>query len=304
MPTGRITIVDAMQQNAVLGGIVDEYNKSYPASTQFPAVRLASGLKYSSQFLVELPKVGFRLPGDGIDASKARYEEREFKCYLFGGRVEVDKAAGQANSGGIMDLKARNIRAVTLAALEELEQQLFYGVTNEAAGFPGLKAFTPFGGDYTHNATGTTANTATSIYGVRFGEDYASLIYGEGDPLNLGEFREQDILGANNKPMPGEVADLMGWMGLQIKHKASVLRICNITADSGKTATDDLILTALDKLPTGMKPDVLFMSKRSRLQIRNSRSTPEVKVASLPTEVDGIPIIVTDAILNTDAIEA
>jgi hypothetical protein len=57
-------------------------------------------------------------------------------------------------------------------------------------------------------------------------------------------------------------------------------------------------------LPAGIKPDVYFMSKRSRAQLRTSRSTPENVYPAMPTELNGVPIIVTDSILNTDAIEA
>lgn len=304
MPAGRITLIDAMQPNLVLGGVVEENITFTPALGMFPITRLTSGLKYTSQFLVELPTVGFRKLGEGIAASKGRYEEREFKCYLATGRVEAEVAAYQADSGGEAAVQGRAIRGVSLAALQEISSQIFYGVTNEADGFPGLKAFTPFGGAYTYNATGSTADTATSIYGVKFGEDYASLIHGLEDPLNLGEWRRQDIVGSNDLPVPGDVADLEGWIGLAIKHKASVLRICNITAQTGKTVTDDLVLTALDLLPTGMRPDVFFMAKRSRTQLRTSRSTSERPTAELPREIDGIPIVVDDSIGITDAIEA
>ncbi|WP_156345499.1 hypothetical protein [Verrucomicrobium spinosum] len=45
------------------------------------------------------------------------------------------------------------------------------------------------------------------------------------------------------------------------------------------------------------------MNKRSRNQLRLSRSTPENVYPDMPTESNGIPIICTDSILNTDAIE-
>lgn len=304
MPAGRYTLIDAMQPNLVLGGIVDEVMPQVPELPQFPVLRLESGLTYTSWFLVELPTTGFRKLGDGIAASKGRYEQREFKCFLFSGRAEAERAAAAAEQGGMTSLEAKATKGTMLSALVELGQQIFYGVANEADGFPGLKAFTPFGGAYTHNATGSTDNTATSVYGVKFGEDYAQLIHGMGDPFALGDFRDQDITGNNGLPVPGRVADLEGWLGLQLKHKASVLRVCNITAQSGKGVTDTLLGDALDLLPTGIQPDVWFMNKRSRTQLRKSRSTPENVYPDMPTDSNGIPIITTDTILNTDAIES
>jgi hypothetical protein len=305
MPAGRITLVDAMQHNLVLGGVVDEVNAQVPEIAQFPITRVQRGLKFTSMFMKELPTTGFRKLGDGIAASKGRYEEREFKLFLFAGRVEVEIAAGQADDEGLEGLKARHVKGVTLSALKEVGSQVFYGVANEADGFPGLKAFAAFGGAYTLDATGSTSNTASSVYGVKFGEDYASMLFGATeDPFKLGEFRKESLTGNNGALLPGEVADLEGWLGLAIKHAASVVRICNLTAQTGKGLTDALAGTAEDLLPAGIKPDVYFMSKRSRAQLRTSRSTPENVYPAMPTELNGVPIIVTDSILNTDAIEA
>jgi hypothetical protein len=304
MPNGRYTLIDAMQPSLELGGIVDEVMPVVPELPEFPVLTLESGLSYTSWFMVELPTVGFRKLGDGIAASKGRYEQREFKCFLFGGRAEAERAAAAAEKGGMPALEAKATKATMLSALVELGQQIFYGVSNEADGFPGLKAFTPFGGAYTYNATGSTDNTASSVYGVKFGEDYAQLISGPGNPFSLGDFRDQDILGNNSLPVPGRVADLEGWIGLQLKHKASVVRGCNFTAQTGKGVTDRILGLMLDLLPTGVKPDAWFMNKRSRRQLADSRSTPEHVYADTPTESNGIPIICTDTILNTDAIES
>lgn len=304
MPAGRYTLVDAMQPSLVLGGVISEVTDSAPEVARFPIHQLTEGLTYRTMFLVELPTTGFRKLGNGIAASKGRYEMREFKCYLFSGRAEAEKAAGAADSGGIEAIQARAVNGTMMSAVLELGSQIFYGVANEADGFPGLKAFTPFGGAYTLNATGTTDGTASSVYGVKFGDDYARMIYAKGDPFQLGDFRDQDILGTNSLPVPGRVADLEGWLGMQLAHKACVVRICNLTAQNGKGLTDALGGDALDLLPTGIKPDVWFMSKRSRKQLRVSRSTPENVYPDMPTELDGIPIIVTDSIEDTDSVES
>ena len=304
MPAGRYTLIDALQPDLVLGGIISEVTQQAPEVAEFPVHTLTSGLTYRTQFLVELPTVGFRKLGDGIAASKGRWEEREFKTYLFSGRAEAERAAGQADSGGMPAVEARASKATLLASVLELGQQIFAGTTRGQDGFPGLKAFTPFGGAYTYNATGTTDTTASSVYGVKFGEEYVRLVHGLASPMMLGDFRDQDILGKNNLPVPGRVADLEGWIGMQIAHKASVLRICNLTGDAGKGLTDKVGGYAMDLLPTGMKPDVWFMNKRSRTQLRVSRVTPEVPYPPMPTELEGIPIIATDSIGVTDSVES
>ena len=305
--TGRVTLIDAMQPNILLGGVVDEVAPQVPEIAQFPIFRLPSGIKFTSMFRKELPKASFTKLGDGVAATKGRYEEREFRLFLIKSRLEIELAAAQADSEGLAGMETREINAHALAALVEIGQQIFYGVSNEEDGFPGLKAFTPFGGAYTYNAAGSTSSTASSVYGVKFGDDYARLLYGGSttpDPLNLGEFRKESITGNNGEKLEGEVATMEGWIGLQLRHMASVTRICNLTEQTDKTLTDKMGARALELLPTGIRPDVWFMSKRSLRQLRENRATPENKNPTTPTEMEGIPIITTDTILNTDAIEA
>lgn len=302
--SGRLTLIDAMQANLVLGGIVEEHQKAVPALAYFPAIQIPNGIKYTSQFMVELPTTGFRKLGQGMSPSKGRYEEREFKTHIFGGRAEAEIAAYAADSGGEGAVKARVVRGTQQSALETLDNQIFYGTAADEDGFQGLKQFTPFGGAYTYNVAGTTANGTMSVYGVKFGEDYASINYAKGDPFNLGEWRRVDLEDADGKKFPGEAADLEGWIGLAIKHKASVVRLCNITAETGKKLTDVMLRNALLLLPTKMKPDVWFMNKTAQAQLQDSRATPEVPYAPTPTESNGIPIVIDDSILTTDAVEA
>ena len=302
--SGRLTLIDAMQDNLVLGGIVVEHAKAVPALGRFPVFTIPHGIKYSSQFMVELPTTGFRALGQGRAPSKGRYEEREFRTHLFSGRAEAEIAAYAADSGGETAVKGRVVRDTAQSAMETLDNQIFYGTAADDAGFPGLKQFTPFGGAYTYDVGGSTANGTTSVYGVKFGEDYARLDYAKGDPFNLAEWRRVELEDEDGDKYPGEAADLEGWIGLAIKHKASVLRLCNITAQTGKGVTDLKLRNALLLLPTKMQPDVWFMNKTTLAQLQDSRATPEVPYAPIPTESNGIPIVVDDSILSTDAVEA
>jgi hypothetical protein len=181
-----------------------------------------------------------------------------------------------------------------------------------------MKAFTPFAGSYTYSAVGTTANTASSVYFVKFGEAYSRLMVGRARNgngiIDLPDFRIGDMLDANSKKMEAYMSELSSYIGLQIASPYSVLRICNITADSTKTCTDALIAAAKQLMPSGWVPDACFMSKRSRYQLQLSRTVTnatgvngggQAPLAATPTaDADGVPIIITDNILNTDAIES
>ena len=133
---------------------------------------------------------------------------------------------------------------------------------------------------------------------------------------SLGDFRDETIYDASSNPLPGRVADLIGWIGLQIGNVNCVRRIANLTADSGKGLTGQLFAQLLNSFPVGYRPDAFFLSRRSRLQYQasmtvvlhaDSNGSPngtQNNVMALPTHYDGIPIIASDSILNTDAIEA
>ena len=108
------------------------------------------------------------------------------------------------------------------------------------------------------------------------------------------------------------VQSLTGRVGLQVGSTRALCRIKKLTADSGKGLTDAMIFDALGRFPAGRGPTVCFMTQRSLMQLQKSR-TPTTNTAIKGTMaeyprtiigVDGqeIPILVTDALLNTEAL--
>ena len=109
---------------------------------------------------------------------------------------------------------------------------------------------------------------------------------------------------------------LTGWVGLQIGSIKDIGRIYNLTEDPGKGLTDALLAQLWAKSPPGHKPDAFFASTRSLRQLQISRtvvinSGPNGKptgayenVAPWPTEYMGIPIVESQFIPDTDAINA
>jgi hypothetical protein len=209
---------------------------------------------------------------------------------------------------------------VAQSVLREMGEQIWYGVSNDALGFPGLKAATVKGATtlsgnaVTIDATGSTSGAASSVYAVKFGEESVSLVGGMGKTLELGEWGEQLIDPAGDgKLFNAYVSSLEAWVGLQVLDEECVKRILNLTTDSGKGLTDALMNQLEAAFPVGYMPDAYFMSRRSRMQLQNSRTVAlygigsnrpnQPLVAPLPTEFNGVPIIVTDCILNTDATE-
>ena len=85
----------------------------------------------------------------------------------------------------------------------------------------------------------------------------------------------------------------------------SVGRIANLTADAGKGLTDDLISDLLSQFPAGMVPTLLVCSRRSLKQLQQSRTATNQTGAPepFPSDAFGVPLITTDAIIDTEPLE-
>jgi hypothetical protein len=66
---------------------------------------------------------------------------------------------------------------------------------------------------------------------------------------------------------------------------------------------NDLAFEALAKFPSGVTPDYCFINRRSLEQLRKSRTnvTSATGVPPLADSVAGIPIVITDSLVNTEA---
>jgi hypothetical protein len=323
MPSLNFLDLAKANSNDAVGGIIEDLTNVSPELAIFPSsdelLSEPGRLDYQTLHRTARPSVVFAHGGEGFDATKSELSLKDHTCFRFGGRIEAMKhIADNWTRGGAAGYQAFEAAGVVEAGLQTLGKQIWYGISHDSKGFPGIKAFTPFGGSYTYNAGGTTANTASSVYMVKFGERYCQLMPGlarNGDGLlDLPDFIIESVLDANNKKAWAYVSELSSYCGLQIASAHSVVRLCNLTADAGKTCTDAKLNAAMRLFPANFRPDAIFMSRRSQQQLQDSRTVTlfgqgmerpnQELVAPLPTSFEGVPIIATDNILNTDAIES
>lgn len=328
---GSMNMLDLSKANDsdVIKPIIEEAVGAFPESTSIATNQLGAGeLSYQTLTRDGYPSVSFHDMGAGLIASKSKTRLERFECFPIGGRVQAPRhMADNWKRGGAAGYFAFEALGIMKAAIFTMAKQIWYGRVSDAKGFPGLKNFTAYGTTATDpltsktfnlsiNATGTTANTASSCYLVVSNADNVEIQFGTGNVFDLPEPRIADYVDPNDstKTIEGYVSVLQGFAGLQTPNVHCVRRIYNLTDDSGKGMTDALLAKALKEFPQGVRPTGIYMSTFQRYKLQLSRTVvlngqgsqrpDQPAVAPIPTDYDGIPIYATDAIADTDAIES
>lgn len=254
------------------------------------------------------PVVGFRAANDGRENQASSDTLVTITLQILDASHAVDKALADAYRKGADAYVARECKRHLKAAFAAAEAQLISGVGASAAGFVGLCDATTIDAiadAMVINATGTTAATGSSVIAIRTNDDGndCTVITGNDGELTMGETTVQRLAGATGF-YPAYYTPMLGWLALQIGSAYSVGRICNLTAQAGKTLTDALISQLLALFPASKPPNLLVMSRRSRQQLQASRTATTMTGAPAPIPEDsfGVPILVTDGMPNTQAI--
>lgn len=314
----KLTLLDIAKLNGndKIVGLIEENLQYAPEVANFP-VRQIKGTSYTTVTRTGFPSVSFRSANEGVTPSKSTFAQKLIECYILSSHVEVDKAVGLAHEDGMAALEMIEANGVMKQALIEIGSQIWYGVSTDSKGFPGIKAATPTSSTIILNSSGSDANVQTSVYFVKYGNQDVSLIAGNGTTFNLSEFRDQTLYDSSDNAFEGRTAGMTAWTGLQIGNVNCVGRIYNVGADTetGDTLTDSKIAQLLQKFPVGYRPDAIWMNRRSAGQLQRSRTVVinangtqkpgggVENIAPWPDSAFGIPIVVTDSILSTDAAE-
>ena len=292
--TGRyVNAMGQMDQSSVIGD-----------------ARTIAGTQYKTLVRTALPTASFRDANAGSSSSGSTFENRLVECFLLNPRWDCDKAIADSAEDGAAAYIAAEAAAILTSALMTLGKQFYYGAgaTNngngDAKGHPGL--IDAVNSNQVVDAGGTTASTGSSCWAVKFGPMDVQWVLGGDGNLGVSDVRIESIVdpNASTKRYTAYVQELLSWVGLQVRSQNCIGRIKKLTADSGKGLTDARLGSLLATFPTGWRPDAFFCSRRSLEQLRASRTATNVTGAEAPTPTtfEGIPIIPTDSILNTESL--
>jgi hypothetical protein len=257
-----------------------------------------AGLTVSYTSEKKLPDVSFRKLNEAFSVSHGVVQRNIEVLRPFGGDSDTDKLLVDAYGPtwraqmDVMWLKAMAIRFI---------QAFIYGNFALAGaayvdedGFDGLAQRITSG--QTVDALGTGGADGSSVFAIRFGDGYCKgLMTGGGiDQRDLGE--------TDAKPVYRTRTDAA--MGLAIYNGTSVARMKDLRATTQVVTLD--YMDELRDLISG-DPTLFLMSKRSRRQLGKAAKTSGVALGMTIDQLGnpilsygGIPIVVSDAVINTE----
>lgn len=253
------------------------------------------------------PAVGFRSANAGRDYDHSEDTVKTVTCLILDFSWRVDYAVANAWRQGPEDMIAREGARHLAAALFALEKQCIYGTTSpgDSEGFDGFLANTnldALADDMVVGAGGTTADEQSSVYGIRTGFNDCRLVTPMATGVMLGD---TIVTEANDSNHPVYYTPGSMYVGFQMGGKYSVGRIANIsTTTDSKPLTDDLLSDLMELFEEG-DPNYLVMNRKRRKDLQKSRTatTQTGAPAPWPESAFGVPIVETQAITNTEAVE-
>lgn len=248
----------------------------------------------------------FRAALDGVTNSASQDQLVTATLQILDGSFHADVALADACKDGRGAYLQREMFRKMRAIFSTVEKQVIYGVGNDAAGFIGLHdgVLTAISNAMVIEpaTAGSGVGAQTSVYFIRHGQDDVSLVLGnDGKIVVEDEPTIQRVAGSATGTFPALYVPVTGYIGLQLGSTYSSGRICNV-----QTALDDDDLYAgLSLFPSARPPNAIVMNRAAAKLLRQSRTAtnPTGAPAPMPTMLDNIPIIITDSVVSTEAVE-
>ena len=262
--------------------------------------------------------VGFRAAVAGLVKTASTDTLVTETCAIIDGSFDTDVALADAFKGGRDAWLQLELVRTMKQCMAVIEKQMIYGNTSpgNTSGPDGMEdnaALDATGDTMVHNAGGSNVSTQTSCLLIRHGREDFAVVAGNGGKFVVEDEpviiqKTPDPSGAPTAHYPALYVPVTGYIGSQYGSAYSVARICNIECNvltSATAFTDDMIAAGLSKFPASRMPNVIAMNRTAMRLLRQSRSAYSVTgaPAPFPTEAFGVPIVVTDQILSTEAVE-
>jgi hypothetical protein len=301
---GMLLLNDARMADIYPNGVLDDA----PVIAKAAAIPASAGgtlHKYLRRSAAAT--VTFRELNTGVANTAETFDDVDCVCKILDASFTRDVALADAFRKGRSAYIQRETQAALRSGMYGLELALF--ANGQSTQFPGFMEFewladTNVSGSMVVDAGGTGGK---SVYLIRWGEDATAIVAGnEGNMSMLWDDDNPTIVQVTNGAgvYSAYRVTLQGYFGLQVGSKYDVVRIANLDATSDDLLTDDLLSTALSKFPAARPPNMIVMNRTALAELQQSRTAtnPTGAPAPFPSEAFGVPITVTDALGNSEAV--
>lgn len=269
-----------------------------------------------------LPGVTWRKLYGGVQPSKSTTAQVTDSCGMLEAYAEVDKALADLN-GNAAAFRLSEDKAFVEAMSQEMASTLFYG--NESTepeaftGFaPRFNSLSAQNGDNIVNASGSSTDN-TSIWLIVWGPNTCHGIYPKGSTggvqmRDLGEVTVENVDGASGRAQM--YRSHYRWdCGLTVRDWRYIVRIANIDVSDLTTVANTKFLVqwmiqAAERIPSfGAGRAAFYCNRNIREKLRlgilekvSSNLTFETVAGKRVMMFDEIPVVRTDALLNTESV--
>jgi hypothetical protein len=290
--------------------LVPEYSGENPYFSNrisVPARNIAEK-RFETLVRTEVPRGDhFRYLNEPVGTKKAKREKREFEMFPFMGFWEADAQMLELAPDGGTALMKDDAQAILEGLVMDLGEYFYYGQTEaDKKMFPGIIKQMSEGRTFSKGGTGSKLS---SIYFMWLdpGLHGVSWLHGNGGVIKTtSPTRRIKDIGDGKKPILEQ--SIEGWLGLQVMHKESILRIANIDISSAFSApadmnviTDDELSAAKMRFPTFMIPNLYAFMRPEVFRLWRASKPPLMDTGFAPplsefSTFEGIRIVVTESI--------
>jgi hypothetical protein len=322
-----LTLFDllALQRDDILTGLVEDVTTYAPEFSRIPVVK-RPGTWYEIVRRTALGTAAFRQVNNGATPIKSSYKKEVKQMFFIDVPINVDEAILKADDKSTGDAWTHEAQGALQAALITLGAQTFYGTSNDANGFAGVRAQSAgsVGVGGTTNSTSAYLLWLNGPWGCHFD-------VGENGEVALPPPIRQQItapaIGATGTIFAW-VSNLSCWVGFNVISANSTAgggatwAVTGITTHQttnvyDQALTDSSAALLVSNIPLVRRQGLVwFVNRTSYFLLQQSRSAfnPSTGAMFIPGDstgrpgwappanlLEGYPLVVSDSIVNTES---
>jgi hypothetical protein len=311
------------QGSNLIGGLLNEVfqlvpeysgeNPYFGNSITVPARNIPEK-RFEALVRTEVPRGDhFRYLNEPVGTKKAKREKREFEMFPFMSFWEADRQMMEIAPDSGAALMRDDAQAILEGLVQDLAYYFYYGQTEEDKKmFPGIIKQMGNGRSYSRAGTG---NSLSSIFFLWLdpGLRGVSWIHGNDGVIKTTSPTKRTKDEGNGK-RPIVEQSIEGWLGLQVLHPKSVLRIANIDTNGAfgdkpptDRITDELFgavklhfdVHQIPNVYAFMRPEVFRLWRASKAPLCDTGFAPAIKEFA---SFEGMKIVVTESIKKHEGV--